>query len=443
MSSQRLHGGAITLCLLLSCRLVLAVDSTVTAPPVVNPAPNGSASLSASPTPALRAMPVNSDSLGIDAGSNRRFYTLTASLREVYDSNLNTSSSGNSVSFDTDLAPSVLVNFQKDDNTFSARYSFEITYYSGGGSNNAGTNNPVANNNSLNLSHEFDAQLDHSFNDRFNLNASDLFRYFTEPSLDQNVGSAFRNGPYFSNEISAGLSSQWTPLVGTSTTLGSTVVDYQDAVVGANQNSVQDTGSESVSYAILPKISASLGGIADNITYQSGIRGYTSLTGFLGTSWAALPALSVSGRAGGSYTQTVDSQASIAPYAELSLNWTLGARSSLIFNYSHEITPSDQPGANGQSSDRVTATGSYDLTPRLTTHVEGTFTNSTVSSSLTTSQTPVSPNQIEYYLDTGLSYHYDKYIDFDFGVTFSGVTSSLPGDAYTRAEASLGIRGTY
>ena len=168
----------------------------------------------------------------------------------------------------------------------------------------------------------------------------------------------------------------------------------------------------------------SVGGIFDQIDYSQNARGYTSYTGFGGAQWQALPTLSVSGRLGASYTEQAQTQqsAQLSPYGDLSIAWALGARSSLAFDYSHEVTPTDQPNENAQNSDRFSSSFSYAITPRLSSHLD---------------------TEYDYGLDTGLTFQYNNYLNFEGGVTVTGVSSDITGDAYNRDQVYLGVRGTY
>jgi len=400
------------------------------------------------------ALPADIPSLAPDASAHRKFYTISASLRETYDDNVNTSMNGSKqASLETELSPSILVNFPMENSDFSARYTFDITYYSRNGpSNNVNNGTSTSgtsgsNTGSLEYTHEFNAQYTHSFSERFNLISAEDFRYFTEPSLYESTGTSYNDGTYVSNSLSASLSAQWTPLLGTTTTYANTIVKYEDTAVAAGQNNMENTGSQTFSFAVFPKISLNFGGIGDTITYDSVSRGYTSYTGFIGSQWQALSSLSLSGRGGGTYTETGQSQApaTISPYGALSIGWTLGARSALSFSYTHEIAPTDQAGANGQVSDQFSANFKYDITPSLSSHLQGMFSKNTVSASLTNSGAggAVSPDENVYSIDTGLTYHYNNYLDFDFGISLSGVSSEISSEEYTRDEAYFGVRGTY
>ncbi len=446
---------------MLSCRLSGAVDpgtgSVASAPASsasANPGPTygapanpattgGPSDLGAPATPAMMALPADDGSAPGDSSTHRKFYTLTASLREVYDDNADTSSFNPRTSLETDFSPSILVDFPSEGNDFSARYTLSLTYYDFGASNSAA--NAGRSTSETQLTHELVAQYSHASSDRFNLNLAESFRYYIQPSLDQSTGTNYQNGYYATNVLNGTLNAQWTPLIGTTSNFSNTVVRYDEALVARTQNSIENIGTQSVGYGILPKISTSLGGIVDSLTYETATRGYTTYTLFAGGSWQVLPSLSVTARGGGTYVVPLQGQDTTAPYAALTIGWDLGARSSLTFDYAHEITPSDQIGANGQTSDRFDASFSYKITTQLTSHLSGTFTHAIISQDLATSGGGVNNgyNENDYYVDTGFAYQYNSYLSFDTGITLSGVDSSLRGDSYTRDEGYVGVRGTY
>ena len=401
-----------------------------------NPAAVGPDNLNAPAIPAAVALPVETGtgSAAPDASANRKFYTLTASLREIYDDNVNTSDINKQSSLETQVSPSILVSFPKEDSNFSARYTLNATYYS---------QRPNFLGSDIETTHEFVAQYSHSFTDRFNLNVAELFRYYYEPGILESTGTPFQNGAYISNIASGTFSAQWTPLVGSTTSFSNTIVDYEQASVADFQNSVENTGTQSISFAILPKINLNFGFTGDDISYKTDLRGYTSYTGFTGVQWQALPSISLSVQAGGSYTETVDSQTQITPYAALSLSWQLGKRSSLSFSYAHEVAPTDQAGANAETVDRLSAGLNYDISTFLTANLQGIYTNEEIPGSFVLNGQTVSPNEQVYEVDAGLTYHYNSYLDFNGGVTVSGVESEITFNKYERNQLYLGIRGTY
>ena len=126
---------------LMGCRLCLAIDMDAASGPVPpgssnalsshpgantfapgNPASiNGQTDLAApAGPPAVMALPANGGTAPGDASTTRKFYTLTASLREIYDSNDNTSNLHPQASLETELSPSILVDFPSEGNDFTA-----------------------------------------------------------------------------------------------------------------------------------------------------------------------------------------------------------------------------------------------------------------------------------------------------------------------------------
>ena len=233
------------------CRLSLAVDPVASPAPAamalpapdasgnyVGPAATANYGLDSSTTPSLRALPVNPGDNGTDASTHRKFYTLTASLREAYDTipARETNNSNSHASFDTSVdTPSVLVDFPTPDGDFSGRYTFDATYFTnynvGQNNGNGSANSGNGNGSSVQLSHELVAQYSHSFSDRFQLGLAEQFRYFTEPSILESTGTNYQSGAYISNTLNGSLGAQWTPLISTTTTFANTIVRYDDEAV--------------------------------------------------------------------------------------------------------------------------------------------------------------------------------------------------------------------
>jgi hypothetical protein len=429
----------------------MAIDAGNT-PAQPNPASATSTDMSAPATPAVMALPANTpdsttgSTTGLfgNLGSNRKFYTISVSLREIYDSNVNTTNVNPQASWETEVSPSILVDFPTADSDFSARYTLNATYYSNYSNYGSSNNN---NNSAIQFTHELNAQYMHSFSDRFKLNLAEDFRYYTDPSLFESTGTNYNNGPYVSNTLNGTFTAQWTPLFSTTTTYANTIVRYDDAAVADGQNSVENTGSETAFFSISPKVNIGLGGTLDNITYDEVSRGYTSYTGYGVGQWTPLPSLSINAEGGGSYTEVDQGQGTLSPYAALAVNWTLGARSSLSFNYLHDVVASDNVDASGEIADRLSANFNYDITSSLSAHLQGVLTLANISSSFIYSNATTTAisgyNENSYALDTGLTYHYNSYLNFDCGVTLSGVSSDIEYYDYTRDETYVGVRGTY
>jgi hypothetical protein len=400
----------------------------------------------AAATPSMRALPVETGTTTggpLDASNVNKFYTFSVDLRETYDSNVGTSSKNSVSSLESSISPSILVDFPMENTEFSAAYTFGATYYT----QTANTGS------SWQYSNSFVAQLRHDFSERLTVNAADSLTDSTDPNIFGTTGTPYRDGQNVSNAFTAGASMQWTPLIGTQTTYGNTIVRYLDTPsVAAQEDSMENTVQQTVSFAILPKISFNAGGIFDDDTYDQSPRGYTSYTGFVGTTWEALPNLSGGLRGGATYTETQQTQlggqsgteGTMSPYADVNVSWQIGSHSSLAADYSHEVTPSDYFGSNGQISDRITGNFNYQFNPRLSAHLQVSYSDNDISGAFIYNRSSTaSYTETVYGLDVGASYNFVKYFSLTFDITESGVSSELTEQSYDRSEVSLGIRGTY
>ncbi len=318
-----------------------------------------------------------------------------------------------------------------DNSDFSARYTYGLTYYS---------NRP---DNDTDQSHQFLARYTHAFSDRFNIDVRDSVSYSTEPDIMDASGTLYRNGSYWNNTGSIDFIGQWTPLFSTVTTYTNVYYSYDEDTIATEQNSDENTLEQDFRFAVLPKVNLVFGGIYDNLDYQYYSRGYTSYTGNTGLDWQALPSLSLGFRIGGTYTTSDGASDSTSPYANLTANWQLGKRSSLIFNYSHTVAPTDVFVASGQIADRITATFKYDVTPDITVHLEGIYTHSDYTSNLIQSGTISSFDENVVGIDSGLVYHLTPNFDLEGGYLFTNVSSQLDFRDYTRNQFYIGVRGTY
>jgi len=412
MPKRLLFIGLLTLCSLIGNRPVMAGDTIISSQSA--PVPDSSG-----PT------------ISGDTSEKPKFYTISASLREGYDDNIFTAKTNKVGSFTTEFTPTILLDFPMDSSDFSTSYTFDATYFQ----NRSGDQ--------FDLSHDFLARYNHAFSDRFNLDVREEFRYATEPSLLDATGTLFRNGAYIDNTSSAEFTAKWTPLIGTVTTYTNNLLYYQDSNIAIEQNNMENTLNQDLNFAIWPTYTLEFGGIYDTVSYEYLSRGFTNYTGDVGGDWQALPALVIGTRIGATVTDADSVGTSTSPYASVTANWRLGKRSSLDFNYVHNVVTSDVVTSTGQEADRVTTKFKYDITPSITSHLEGIYTHSDYTSQLLLPGTISSFTEDVVAIDTGFDYHFNKNFDFDLGYLFSDVSSQLTFREYTRNQVYLGVRGTY
>jgi hypothetical protein len=419
--------------------IVRAIDPTQTqfggpssAAPVAPPATGGGAATAAA------AATAPSSGIAATLSNLKQYFTVTCDVREEYDDNVYTTNTNKVSSFDEQLTPSILFSYPMENSTFDARYTVGLVYY-----------NHSPSDQHLNQDHDVVLRYNHSFNDRFNLDLRDDGGYHIDPALLNSIGTVTRQGGYYDNIFTAEFTAQWTPLFGTVSSYSNNFVYYENGNTGAGEDSTENTFSQDFRFAFWPTVTFSAGVIYDNIDYFYSDRGYANYTGNVGLDWQALPSVSLGFRVGGSVTELNQGGGSEAsPYASANLNWQLGERSRIVASYEHTITPSDITFSQGEESDRITTNFLYNLTERATTHLEGTFSHDVYQSQLIQQASAVgapsngfSENVVGF--DTGVTYHYNQYLDFEVGYIFSLVDSPISVRDYTRNQIYLGLRGTY
>jgi hypothetical protein len=366
-----------------------------------------------------------------DAANAKKPFTISAEIREEYDDNIYTAHNDKISSYNTIFTPSFLFDYPMATSDFSARYTFGATYY---------TDRPGS---KFDFTHEFVAHFTHSFSDRFNLDLREKFGYYTEPDVTDGYGTIFRDGSYIDNLSTAQLTAQWTPIFSTTSTFTNNLVSYDAASIAAEQNNMENTGAEDFNFAVQPTVTAVIGGIVDDISYDHINRGYRTYTGSAGILWAALPTLDLGFHGGGSYTETTGAGTQVTPYGNVTANWRFGAKSTLVFDYTHSVVPTDIVYASGQVADRVTTTLNYNATPNITTHLTGAFTHGEYTQNLLAPGSLSSFNEDVLGVDVGGTYHFDNMFDLNLGYIYTDVSSQIDFRDYTRNQVYVGVRGTY
>jgi hypothetical protein len=375
-------------------------------------------------------MTSSNQSVPAGPGETPKFYTITAELRETYDDNVYTSSNDKVSSFETDVTPSILFNIPMENSQFAARLTVGGTYYE---------NEPASN---FEFTSSLLARFTHQFSDRFAIDVRDEAGYFTEPGLFSDVGTLYRNGSYVSNTFSTDFTAQWTPLVSSVTSLSNTVVYYDDSNIATGQDNMQNSFSQSIGFAILPKYTLVFAALYSGVSYNDVARGYDSYTGMTGIDWTALPTLSISTRIGASYTVDQGNEFP-SPYGSLSIAWQLGRRSNLQFGYSYSVVPTDVTTASGQVASRIYTNFAYDISRSWSSHLNLAVTDGDYTNDLVQANTTGTFTEWDTALEAGLTYHISDHFDTNMGYIFSDVSSELSFRDYTRNQFYLGITGSY
>lgn len=321
-------------------------------------------------------------------------WSVGATLRGFYDDNyaIGTTSKG-SAGFE--VSPSVQLNVPFRQTDVGFRYIYGLYYYQD--REDIGID-------SIDQSHQFELWLDHKFNTRWHLNASDTFAMGQEPELLQtSTSQPFRvNGDNLANHANISLETQWTRNFETALHYGNTIVDYDNAgaaavidpgvvpvaagfpvtapgfndgnfrtvrpslsgtldriehslginlnwvlnpvttlTFGYNFGLVNYTGGEDI--AVFNYIDAAFAN--RSLVYRSDSRDSMSHTAFVGAQRQFTPNIKGSISAGASYTDSfndpLNHDTTISPYGDMSISYTYIPGSYVQLGLSHSINSTD------------------------------------------------------------------------------------------------------
>jgi Putative beta-barrel porin 2 len=203
------------------------------------------------------------------------------------------------------------------------------------------------------------------------------------------------------------------------------------------------TGDEPIAVVPLPS------NPAQNLVYFSDARNaYTSYF-YVGGQHAFTPNLSLSARAGATYTDVYNDPlfptTSWYPYADISLTYTYLPGSYLQFGFTQDVSATDQvsPNTAGGITQYANASVIYgDLNHRITSKLTGTVICRVQYNSYQGGSAS-DQGSTDYGVGVNLDYAVNRFLSVDAGYNFDDVVTEIPGFAYTRNRAYLGLSVNY
>jgi len=405
--------------------------------PAGDTAPNTEVNGAMTPAPGLNSQPAVQQA----QTESRRPFTVIASVREQYDDNIYTTHSNKVDAYETLIEPSILFNYPLDQTLFSARYDFGATYYP--------DRDP-----SWDLSHQFLARINHSFSDRFNIDARDRVLYSNQPEVTTGATVNRISGDYLNNTFTLQGTADWTPKFNTVTTYTNDYFHYNDAFQELFNDRDVNVLQHDFRFLLTPTLTFIVGGTFTDLAYSntfvpagslaSSSRDWDSYTGYVGVDYNFTPQFLAGVRGGGVLTE-YDSLGSqpVNPYAMAYFNWQLGARSSLQFNYTHTMAATDLSTYASEISDNFSITGRYQFTPKISGSIQGNYNIADDES-----DAAFLPGSANFHEDTlgvaiGAGYDFTRYLNFNISYTYTDITSDDTFREYTRNQIALGLTATY
>jgi hypothetical protein len=412
-----------------------------------------------------------------------QYWNVSATLRGFYDDNYNISGTSKG-SFGLELQPEVSFHVPLQQTDMGIRYNYGLYYYQDRDSLGV---------NPFDQSHNVDLWVDHAFNERWHAKVTDTFAVGQEPELlNSNPALAnpitYRiNGNNLSNHGAIALDTDWTHLFSTGLTYLNSLYAYDNSGAtvqfsgnptpifsGATLAGLLDRIEESVSLdfkwhvqpettlfagyqlswanytgnepiaVIAPPMSSSFNGV-----YHSADRDSVTHYGYVGIEHQFTANLSGNARVGALYTDNyadpLFASTSLAPYADLSLQYTYIPGSYVQIGFTHDINSSDQvaPDSSGHITQYAESSVLYaDLNHKFTPDLTGTVIGR-VQESIFQGGAANNASDTTYSLGINLNYRINRHFSVDAGYNYDNLVSELAGRNYARNRVYLGLAANY
>jgi len=410
-------------------------------------------------------------------------FTASATLRGFYDDNINTYPNDQALpsgyqrgSTGFEVSPALQFSFPWEQTSLNFGYVYSLKYYE---------NKPVNNTDYYDQTHQFNAALNHSFSERYQISISDSLVVGQEPDLLRagNTFDSFQriSGGNLRNYGTAAFTAQITPKLGTELGYANTFYSYSDNN-NLNPDGTFNTASFSglldeldhvahldLRYQIQQQTTGvfgyqfretdytgnqQIGGYYDAfgnyIAVMSKERNARAHYGYVGLDHNFRPDLSGMFRVGARYNDYYNNpagQSDVAPYAMASLRYFYLPESYLQAGFSYDYSSSSVFSASNGTGDltlnaqsaSVFAALKHRILPKLYGSITAQFQNSTYYGGT------VDGDAQQYYLvGLNLQYRFTPNFSAEVGYNYDNVQSQVslqPG--YDRNRVYVGVTGSY
>lgn len=397
-------------------------------------------------------------------------WSVSATLRGFYDDNVSSipddyplAPGEEEDSFGFEISPAARFVWDRQQTMISLDYKYSYKYFD---------NRPVYNNDHDDQSHTFNAILNHAFNERYAIRASDSFVLGQEPDLLR-AGDTFAtfqrvSGDNIRNYGQIAFDADLTRLFAAEVGYANVYYNYDDdgpgsrsayldrlehsvrldgkwkvsptttGILGYTYNQVDYTADELVGYG--------LGGV-DVTPYYSDVRNSRSHYFYAGVDHAFTPDLSGSLRAGGRYIDFYNDpsgESTVSPYVRGSLRYFYAPESFVEGGFGYDRTPTDvafNPTAADLTLDADTFTIFGTVSHKIASKLYGSLTAQFQNTAFNGGYADGETEQI-YLAGVQLEYRINQYLSSHVGYNFDKLESDL-GRSFDRNRVYVGVTASY
>lgn len=359
-------------------------------------------------------------------------FHVSVSVREGYDDNVYTTNQNRVGSFFTNASAVLDYRFGSPRTRFDLQAVAGGTYY---------YNRPFGQAYDINTSLSLD--LEHHATPRLTLSATSYLTYQTEPDLNTGFGINRRAGNYFYTVDKFTLAYQWAPRFSTATSYTFGAIKYDDSNIGAFEDRFEHTFGNEFRFLVLPTTTLVGEYRFQIIDFDVAARDSTSHFLLAGVDHTFNPRFNVSIRGGAEIRQIDNFGERTSPYAESTLRYAAGERTSLAWVSRFGLEEPDVPGSPSRQTFRTGLTLSYAVASRITLTGSAFYQHDDNAGVL--APTFFQPNFTEDTIDLGLGVRYDinRVFAVIAGYNFTEVLSDVALREYYRNRVYLGLNATF
>jgi len=408
--------------------------------------------------------------LAQDLSTDKKPWAIGGTIRGFYDDNYYVFSGKTGFprrdSFGFEVNPQASYNLHRDQTDVGLSYQYGFRYY---------FDRPSPKDDQ---SHQVNARLNHAFNEKYTVDASDSFVIAQEPAvLEPNGlgGTVTRRseGNNVRNQARVGFNANVLEHFNVQLGYSNTIYDYEEdagklfaqtgTTVGSHSavlDRVEHLFTADIYYQVLPKTQVGLSynyqimDFTSNDQYVPGIPGtqrdYSSHFLAVGFIQNLNQNFTAAAKVGAQFTQYEDETTwknSTIPFADANIRWNYAQGSSWVLGVRHSRIPSDVALANagggkvaGPASDAeatsIYTTVNQQITPKITLGLQGQYQYSAFT--LTTGASDFSDNLL--YVGANVSYEITKNVSAELAYAFDRLDSDIVFRSYYRNRIWAGVR---
>lgn len=359
-------------------------------------------------------------------------FTITASVREGYDSNSLTTSNNEIGSFYTNFALGGSYAFGTPRFQLSTTVGGGVTLY------NHRPGDKVDLNGSIGLSATYLAT------PRLTLAFATSTAWMSQPDYSIVGNTNRQNGDYFYTNTSLSANYQWSEKFSTTTSYNLSAVYYADSSLNNEQGNISQTIGQSFNWLLQPKTTVVVEYRVAPTTYYSADLNSFGQYFLIGVDQVFNPRLRFSGRVGAQLNfnnNPVDGQSTyLGPYGETTLSYQFGPASTLSWVSRYGTEASGLDDVTQRVTFRTGLSVTHGFTPRLSGALGANYQNSQYQQENVISTF----NENVFDISASLNYSLNRFTSISLGYQFTAVVApESSGQEYTRHVAFTGLNVSF